>query len=398
MKNRGVPIMLVTTDYPPEIGGLQTYSYRIARDLPGGRLSHVLVGRDRNVNAAALPKPAPGVGLILRNGRTRWRAFGWSLWSLPYFRLRGRAAFFLHMQWTTAIPSWILKKLGAGTGYLVLVHGAELIDPGRPLIAFLRKAVLSGADAVVAGSRHTAEIVTQLGIRCRRLEVIPYGNPLEGALKANRALRASRGGGPGSIRKITPPLLLCMHRLVARKGTALLLEALAGLRDLPWTLEIVGQGEEKASLIEKSRALGLQHRIRFLDPVDESGKIPKMKTAALFILPSLPPIRNNHVEGLGLTLLEAQSLGLPVLASRTGGIPEAVQEGRTGILFRAGDVEDLRGKLSDLLGSPERLSALGAEGPAWVEAHFSWKEGLRTLSALLGEVTEIADAKGAGRR
>src|SRR5690606_41836975 len=113
---------------------------------------------------------------------------------------------------------------------------------------------------------------------------------------------------------------------------------------------------------------------------------------------SLPPIRSNLDEGLGLTLLEAQSLALPLLASRTGSIPVAVQEGRTGILFRAGDVEDLRGKLSDLLGSPERLSAPGAEGPAWVEAHFSWKEGLRTLSALLGEVTEIADAKGAGRR
>lgn len=395
-KNRGVPIMLVTTDYPPEVGGLQTYSYRIATELPGGLLSHVLVGRDENHKADSAPAPATGVKLITRIGRTRWRAFWWSMWTLPWFRLSGNAGFFLHMQWTTAIPSWILKRLGTGTGYLVLVHGAELIDPGRPIIAFLRKSVLSGADAVVAGSRHTAEIVAQLGIRCRRLEIIPYGNPLEGARKSGRAHRDPKGGSGKSEK--APPLLLCMHRLVARKGTALLLEAIAGLRHLPWTLEIVGRGEEEAALREKALALGLQDRIRFLAPVDEGEKIRKLEAAALFILPSLPPIRNNHVEGLGLTLLEAQSVGLPVLASRTGGIPEAVQEGKTGVLFRAGDAEDLREKLADLLSSPDKLRLLGAAGPAWVEEHFSWKEGLRTLSALLGKLTGSGYAKSAGPR
>ena len=73
------------------------------------------------------------------------------------------------------------------------------------------------------------------------------------------------------------------------------------------------------------------------------------------------------MEGLGLTLLEAQSRGLPVLAARTGGIPEAVQEGRTGILFRAGDAKDLREKLAELLAAPERRVE---EGP-WVGGDLS---------------------------
>lgn len=373
-------IALVTTDYPPDIGGLQTYSYRIARDLPDARLSHVLAGSDHGLEAS--PPPAPGAVLVLRRGRSRWRALRWSLWSMPWLRWSRGVRFFVHMQWTTAIPSWILKRLGTGTGYLVLVHGAELIDPGRPLVALLRKAVLSGADAVVAGSRHTAEIVSQSGIRCRRLEVIPYGNPLEGRDGSLPPTRVPAG----SMNATGPARLLCMHRLVARKGTALLLEALAGLRDLSWTLDLVGKGEAEAALLGQARDLGLLDRIRFLPPVEEAEKIRLLAQASLFILPSLPPIVNNHVEGLGLTLLEAQSMGLPVLAARTGGIPEAVLEGRTGVLFRAGDVEDLRQKLAALLASPESREAMGRAGPEWVRGHFSWKEGLGRLSALLSEI------------
>jgi glycosyltransferase involved in cell wall biosynthesis len=130
----------------------------------------------------------------------------------------------------------------------------------------------------------------------------------------------------------------------------------------------------------------LQDRVRIFPPVDEAKKLQALRDATLFILPSLPPVSNNHVEGLGLTLLEAQSRGLPVLAARTGGIPEAVQEGRTGILFRAGDAKDLREKLAELLAAPERLRAMAKEGPGWVASHFSWKEGLGRLAELMREV------------
>jgi glycosyltransferase involved in cell wall biosynthesis len=285
----------------------------------------------------------------------------------------------LHMQWTTAIPSMMLRRLG-GIRYVVLVHGAELIDPGRLIIGWLRKAVLSRADAVVAGSDHTAEIVRQLGIRCRRLEVIPYGNPLEG-----ESDRIGRVRTPNASRV---PRLMCMHRLVVRKGTALLLDALAGMKQIPWTLDIIGRGAEERQLRAKVAELGLGDRVRFQPPVDEAEKIRLLSEATVFILPSLPPISNNHVEGLGLTLLEAQSLGLPVLAARTGGIPEAVKEGLTGVLFRAGDSHDLAEKLTALLASPGQLQAMSLAGPEWVRTHFSWEKGLRRLAELMESIAK----------
>lgn len=380
---RGRCALLITTDYPPDVGGLQTYSWRIARDLPGGLLAHVLAGTDRNPRD--LPAPAEGVTLTPRKGRSRWRAFWWSLWGIPWFRFAKGTRILLHMQWTTALPSLLLARLGTGTRYVVLVHGAELLDPERAVLGLLKRAVLSRADAVIAGSRHTAGIMAQLGIPCRRLEVIPYGNPLEGAFAANprtRSLNATLG-----------PRLLCMHRLVPRKGTALLVAALAGLAELAWTLDIVGEGEEEAALKRQVESLGLKERIRFRPPVSEGEKIRALSEASLFILPSLPPRVNNHVEGLGLTLLEAQSLGVPVLAARTGGIPEAIREGKTGLLFRAGDGEDLRGKLASLLADPASLRSLGEAGPDWVRGHFSWKDGLARLADLMAETAKGRPAR-----
>ena len=131
--------------------------------------------------------------------------------------------------------------------------------------------------------------------------------------------------------------------------------------------------------------LGLSERITFHAPVDSDRKVAMMSAASLFILPSLPPEGNNHFEGLGLTLLEAQSLRVPVLAANTGGIPEAVKDGVTGILFRAGDAEDLRVKLETILAAPEQLLALGKDGPEWVRSHFSWKDGLARLAAIMVE-------------
>jgi len=342
-------------------------------------LAQVLVGRD--LPASELPLPRPGLGLTSHRGRGRLRAFAWSLWYVPEIGIRHRINFQIHMQWSTAIPSLLLKKIGFGNHYLVLIHGAELLDPGRAWLRVIKSLVLRNADAVVAGSHHTAEILGQQRIRCRRLEVIPYGNPLEGRdldripIMGNREVTVS-------------PRLLCMHRLVARKGTALLLDALAALADKAWTLDIVGKGEEEANLRSQAERLGLSSRVTFHPPVDAERKIRLMAEASLFILPSLPPMGNNHFEGLGLTLLEAQSLGVPVLAARTGGIPEAIQEGLTGVLFRAGDAEDLRSKLGSLLRSPDKRARLGQAGPAWVRGHFSWTEGLERLAAIMSEVAK----------
>jgi phosphatidylinositol alpha-1,6-mannosyltransferase len=382
-QTRGPRALLITTDYPPDLGGLQTYSWRIASDLPGGLLAQVIVGSDHPSHL--LPHPGRGIAFSAHRGRSRWRAFAWSLAQIVSLRARRRIDFQLHMQWSTAFASYLLKKIGLPSRYAILIHGAEILDPGRPLLNLVKARLFENADAVIAGSAATAALFRELGLRARRLEIIPYGNPLEGEAAPTAAPRKG-AAAPRKGADPRRPKLLCMHRLVARKGTALLIEALSGLRSLPWTLDIVGRGEEEEALRKHVSYLGFAGRIAFHPPADEGDKIRLLAAADLFILPSLPPQGNNHVEGLGLTLLEAQSLGTAVLAARTGGIPEALCEDMTGALFTAGDVEDLRRALSELLKAPENLSRMGEAGPRWVADHFSWKTSLERLAQLIAEL------------
>ncbi len=381
-------VLFITTDYPPEPGGLQTYSLKIARELPGGLLARVLTASDWA--AGSLPPPRDAVFEVHR-GRGRLRAALWSLRRILALRLSGEMDCLLHMQWSTAPASWLLGRIGLGLSYVVLIHGAELIDPGRPWLNRLKAAVLARADAVVAGSRATADLFLRLGLKSRRLEVIPYGNPLPSMPPRPEGItEAAAAAAPEAVdppeRDPRPVKLLCMHRLVARKGTALLLAALGRLRDLSWTLEMTGRGEEEEALRRICGELGLTSRVAFLGAVAEAEKPALLDGADLFILPSLPPRDNNHMEGLGLALLEAQGRGLPVLAARTGGIPEAVDEGRTGLLFEAGNAEDLEAKLRLLLGDAALRRRLGDAGPAWVRENFDWGRSLARLAGLLGEV------------
>lgn len=367
-------VFLLTTDYPPDMGGLQTYSHRIARDLPGGLLVRVAAASDHP--SLLLPKPSGGAVLEAHRGRDRLGALAWSTRRILALRLARGYDVLLHMQWSTAVASWLLRKAGIGAPYVILVHGAELLDPGRDGLNRLKASVLAGASAVVAGSRATADLYRSLGLPDARLQVIHYGNPmLVRERPASGNLDAT--GVPEAVR------LLCMHRLVPRKGTALLLQALARLKDLSWTLKVVGRGEEEAELRRLARELGLDIRIAFEPPVGEPEKARLLDQNDVFILPSLPPEGNNHVEGLGLTLLEAQGRGVPVLSARTGGIPEAVDEGRTGLLFAAGDARDLEAKLRTLIGDAALRARLGAAGPAWVKERFDWGKSLQKLAEVL---------------
>lgn len=371
--------LFITTDYPPDLGGLETYSHRISRDLPGGLLAYVAVGSDHP--GESLPKPSDGAALLAHRGRSRLRAFFWSFRRILHLALTRRVDVLLHMQWSTAFPSYLLRRLGLGAPYVILVHGAELLDPGRNVLNRLKSAILAHADAVVAGSHATAALFRRLGLESRRLEVIHYGNPLD-----TGSADVTPGAAPGSgvVR------LLCMHRLVARKGTAFLLDALSGIRELPWSLQVVGRGEEEASLKRMAQAMGLESRISFRPPVEEASKPGLLDGSDLFILPSLPPEGNNHMEGLGLGLLEAQSRGIAVLGARTGGIPEAIAEERTGLLFEPGNTADLREKLVRLIQDRDLRSSLGLAGPEWVRKGFDWRTNLDALAGLLEEISRKA--------
>ncbi len=164
------------------------------------------------------------------------------------------------------------------------------------------------------------------------------------------------------------PLTLYLGRLKENKSIEILLEA---FRPVAWEipssrLVIAGEGDWRPFLEEKTRQLGLSKKVRFLGRVSEEVKLKLLGKAWVLVNPS-------YKEGWGISCLEANACGTPVLAARVDGLREAVSEGESGYLFEYGNTKELSLKLLELLADQDKRQALGRTARSWSKK-FSWEK------------------------
>lgn len=158
---------------------------------------------------------------------------------------------------------------------------------------------------------------------------------------------------PGRRAAAQPPQITAVARLIPEKGIDILIEACVSLQDLPWRLAIVGDGVEQARLESLAASVGLAARTRFLGLRDDVEAL--LQDADIYVHPCL------WEEAFGLTIAEAMACGCATVASRVGGIPEIIEDGRSGVLVQRGDVAELAQALRELLTDPMRRTNLGLE-------------------------------------
>lgn len=162
-----------------------------------------------------------------------------------------------------------------------------------------------------------------------------------------------------------PGLIVHVGRLVAKKGTADLLDAIAIVRaaGVDARLVVIGDGPLRRALEKKRDGLGLAAAVRFLGTQPPDEVAGWMQRAWLIAAPSVTA-GDGDAEGLPIALIEGAACGLPAVATRHSGIPEAVVSGRNGLLVREGDFEDLARSLATILSSAERRHLMGREARA----------------------------------
>lgn len=272
----------------------------------------------------------------------------------------------VHVHW--AIPHGIAGRAAARASGATLVttfYGAEIRFAERrfpPAIPFLRWYCRRSHLVAISGS--TRRMVT--AHTERPVEVIPYGVPLPET-------------GDTPIPTIEPRILF-VGRLVRRKGVDRLLEALSGLDDRAWRLEVVGFGPERESLEDLAIRLGIADRVEFRGRISDEELVDAYRRADCFVLPATEDERSD-TEGLGVVLLEAMSHGVPVIATRRGGILDIVEDGETGVLVED-EVAALRRGVKRLLDAPERARGMGRKGRARVREHFDWDAILDRLDSV----------------
>ncbi len=167
------------------------------------------------------------------------------------------------------------------------------------------------------------------------------------------------------------PVVGCVSRLVPRKGQDALLAAWPRVADAhpdAW-LVLAGTGPSEDSL--RATAVGLP-RVRVVGEVDWDDLPATHAAFDVFAMPCRTRLLGTDVEGLGIVYLEAQACGVPVVAGRSGGAPETVLEGRTGLVVDGRDLVGLAATIDDLLADPSRRAAMGARGRDHAVDHWSW--------------------------
>lgn len=281
------------------------------------------------------------------------------------------------------LDAWISARL-TGTKLVCWVHGEEIAcqSESRELGMLLRR-VLRGADAIVANSRSTAQALADVGIDVHRVTVVyPGVDSVRFTPDAPGAAELRR-----TLAKPDDLVLLTVGRLQRRKGHDLVLQALAGLRqELAFRYVVVGDGDERERLLGMTRDLGLDECVRFVGAAD-AAVLPSYYAAAdVFVHPNR--LDGRDVEGFGIVFLEAAASALPVIAGTTGGAPEAVEAGVTGLLVSGTDVDELAGALRRLARDGALRARFGAAGRARAMRDFSWD---RAASAVLAIHRRLAE-------
>jgi len=212
-----------------------------------------------------------------------------------------------------------------------------------------------------------------------RVELVYHGIDLA-RFPAHRTVR--RAADAAEARH--PVRILSVARLVEKKGTDVLLEALARLpADLHWRFVHVGGGPLGARMRRRARALGIAERITWRGALAQDELLAEYRAADLFAL-ACRVARDGDRDGLPNVLMEAQSQALACVATRVSAIPELINDGTTGLLVTENDGPSLAAALEALIRSPGRRRALGDAGQARVRAEFAASANLERLAARFG--------------
>lgn len=299
--------------------------------------------------------------------------------------VRRAAAAIVHVQCVSSTAYYAMRVARRLRLPLVVSLQGELtMDAGRIFQRFefarrLMRDALGSADAITACSRQTLEEARAFFGRDFAAPSRVVYNGIRLADFAGAAPRAS-----------DRPYVFAIGRHVPQKGFDVLLRAFAAAGHVGHDLAIAGDGPEHASLRALADELGVASRVRWAGRVDHAEAVRWFAGASLFVLPS------RH-EPMGIVNLEAMACGLPVIASRVGGVPELVRDGEEGLLVPAEDVAALAAALRRLCGEEALRRRLGEAGRARAR-QFDWSGLCDEYEQVYAEAIEHARRRGGAGR
>lgn len=376
-------VLLVTNDFPPRPGGIQSYLGEFVGRLAAAGSHSVTVYAPQWKGADAFDDKAQACGYrVVRHpgtlmlpgpavdGRMR-RLIGEHGIDTAWF---GAAA-------PLALLAQRAREAGA-TRVLASTHGHEVGWSMLPVARSVLRRIGDGTDVVTFVSRYTrSRFAPAFGPKAC-LEYLPPGVDTD-RFRPDRAARGELRDRYGLGER---PTVVCLSRLVPRKGQDMLIKALPTIRQRVdgAALVVVGGGPYLESLRKLACDRGVADHVRFTGGVPSAELPAHHALADVFAMPCRTRGAGMDVEGLGIVFLEASATGVPVIAGQSGGAPEAVQHNKTGLVIDGTSVDEVAEAVTELLSDRDRAAKMGAAGREWVTSQWRWDTLTARLSDLLG--------------
>ena len=367
-------ILMCGNSFGPKKGGSQTYAQEIASNLTAMGQTVVFLTRTQP-DYEKFDEQLP-FEVIRRKSKV-------DLGMLFFKKLkteRHDAIFVTHRADFAALANTASRLLGKP--YFISVYGGEILHDFR---ARSVKRNFAAARAVIAISSYTKSLLVGLGVSEKKIHIIPCGTDPQ-RFRPDIDSSAIRRKFGIEDKKV----ILSVSRLVKRKGNANVISALPKiLEEIPNAhYLIVGTGPEEDSLRAQVTEMGLSKTVTFAGYVDESELPSYYASCEVFVMPSFAAHRGENVEGFGIAYLEANACGKPVIGGRTGGVPDAIAEGETGLLVDPLDVGDIRRAIMEILGNDSKARAMGLAGRKRVEIEYNWRSVSEKILELLERLSK----------
>jgi len=378
-------VLLVTNDFPPRRGGIQSYLENLVTRLAPTAAHELTVYAPKWKGADAYDDRAAGIGFeIVRHAGTL-------MLPVPTVDKRMRELIVdrdIRTVWFgAAAPLALLGPSARQAGAARVVASTHGHEVGWSMVPGARAALRrigDGADVITYISRYTRDRLASAFGPDVAFEHLPPGvdtDVFRPDPEARAELRARYGLGDR-------PVVVCVARLVPRKGQDMLIRAFPAIRArVPdAALVIVGGGPYLEKLRNLAADTGIGAHVTFTAGVPFAELPGHYALGDVFAMPCRTRGGGLDVEGLGIVYLEASAAGLPVVAGDSGGAPETVLAGETGYVVNGRDIGRIAEAVGELLADPATAARMGARGRDWVTAQWRWD----ILAARMGELLSPA--------
>jgi len=373
-------VLLVTNDFPPRRGGIQSYLVEFVSRLAATGEHTLTVYAPQWKDAETFDARTAGYHVVRHPGTLMLPGAGVDIRMRRLIAEHGIDTVWFGAAAPLGLLAHRARQAGA-TRVLASTHGHEVGWSMLPVARSVLRRIGENSDVVTFVSRYTrARFASAFGPHAA-LEHLPPGVDTD-RFRPDPASRAELRTRYGLGQR---PTVLCLSRLVPRKGQDMLIRALPSIRQRVngAALVIAGGGPYLAALRRLADRSGVSDHVTFTGGVPAADLPAYHAMADVFAMPCRTRGAGLDVEGLGIVFLEASATGVPVIAGSSGGAPETVRHNKTGMVVDGRSVNQVADAVSELLADPDRAAAMGAAGRDWVTAQWRWDDLAGRLADLI---------------